>query len=131
MARLRRPSRSPDRHLRPDILCPECIDPRCPRAETHGTFGYEAWTTAFLRRSGARTLLWRLLLADHAPLIASMLFKSFVEPNVRTLSQPDLESQLDDHLHSLRAELGEGAFPRTAKQYLEDWAADERGWLRK
>jgi hypothetical protein len=74
---------------------------------------------------------WRLLLADHAPLIASMLFKSFVEPNVRTLSQPDLESQLDDHLHSLRAELGEGAFPRTAKQYLEDWAADERGWLRK
>ncbi|MFZ5893796.1 MAG: DUF3375 domain-containing protein [Myxococcota bacterium] len=74
---------------------------------------------------------WRLLLADHAPLIASVLFKSFIEPNVRTHSQPQLESLLDDHLHALRAELGDGAFPKTAKQYLEDWASDDRGWLRK
>lgn len=74
---------------------------------------------------------WRLLAADYAPLVASFLQLAFLTPNVRELSQAELSSKLEDHLFHLRETLGEDVFPKTAAQYLDDWAADERGWLRK
>jgi hypothetical protein len=74
---------------------------------------------------------WRLLAADHAPLVVSFLHHTFVLPNLRTLSREELISRLDDHLYHLREGLGDGAFPRPAAEYLEDWASDDRGWLRK
>lgn len=74
---------------------------------------------------------WRLLTADHAPLIVSFLNDTFVQPNIRTLAQPDLASRLDDYLYTLRLELGENVFPREALLYLENWASDEHAWLRK
>lgn len=74
---------------------------------------------------------WRLLLADSAPLVASFLHRTFVAPNVRVMAQADLAEQLEDALFALRQTLGEQAFPRAASQYLDDWAADGRGWLRK
>jgi hypothetical protein len=74
---------------------------------------------------------WRLLLADSAPLVASFLHRAFVLPNVRVMSQADLAEKLEDMLFELRRTLGEAAFPRAAAQYLDDWAANEKGWLRK
>jgi hypothetical protein len=74
---------------------------------------------------------WRLLVADHAPLIVSFLHDTFIRPNVRTLSQPELATRLDDYLFALRADLGEGMFPREASHYLDNWASDEHAWLRK
>ena len=74
---------------------------------------------------------WRLLVADNAPLVASFLHRSFVEPNVRTIARQELVAKLDDYLFHLRERLGEDAFPRAAGEYLDEWAADERGWLRK
>jgi flagellar motility protein MotE (MotC chaperone) len=74
---------------------------------------------------------WRLLLADHAPLVVSFLFRAFIEPNLRSLPQQTLAARLDDHLYHLRDVLGADAFPKAAREYLDDWAADERGWLRK
>ena len=74
---------------------------------------------------------WRLLNADHAPLIVSFLHDTFIQPNVRTLSQGELETRLEDYLYSLRADLGENAFPREAGHYLDGWASDEHAWLRK
>jgi hypothetical protein len=74
---------------------------------------------------------WRLLVADSAPLVASFLHRSFVEPNVRTLARQELVAKLDDYLFHLRERLGESAFPRAAGEYLDEWAADDRGWLRK
>jgi hypothetical protein len=74
---------------------------------------------------------WRLLLADHAPLIISFLFDTFVEPNIRTMAQPELTARLDDHLYALRGSLGEEAFPREAAHYLDAWASDDHAWLRK
>src|SRR5215510_7249613 len=47
---------------------------------------------------------WRLLVAEHAPLIVSFLHDTFIRPNVRTLSQPELVTRLDDYLFSLRAD---------------------------
>ena len=70
-------------------------------------------------------------MADHAPLIASFLQRSFVAPNVRTMAQSALREALEDTLFGLREQLGEQAFPKGASEYLNDWAAPERGWLRK
>jgi hypothetical protein len=74
---------------------------------------------------------WRLLGADHGPMIASFLHSSFIVPNVRTFARQQLASQLDDHLYHLHTGAGEILFPKPATAYLDDWAADERGWLRK
>jgi hypothetical protein len=74
---------------------------------------------------------WRLLVAEHAPLIASFLQRVFITPNVRIIAQADLAEALEDELYGLREQLGSEAFPRPALEYLNDWAANERGWLRK
>ena len=74
---------------------------------------------------------WRLLRSDHAPLIASFLQRVFIVPNVRVLVQADLAEALEDELFALRERLGAEAFPKAALDYLNDWAASEKGWLRK
>ena len=74
---------------------------------------------------------WRLLRSDHAPLLASFLHRVFVEPNVRLIGQADLAEALEDELFSLRETYGPEIFPRRATEYLNDWADNEKGWLRK
>jgi uncharacterized protein DUF3375 len=74
---------------------------------------------------------WRLLRSDHAPLAVSFLHRVFVTPNVRVMSAPVLAEALEDELYGLREQLGEGAFPKPALEYLNDWAGPEKGWLRK
>ncbi|NTW82607.1 MAG: DUF3375 domain-containing protein [Chlorobiaceae bacterium] len=74
---------------------------------------------------------WRLLRAQHAPLAASFLHRVFIAPNVRTLSQADLVEALEDELFALRRLLSDNAFPGSAQSYLNDWAENDKGWLRK
>ncbi len=74
---------------------------------------------------------WRLLRANHAPLVAGFLYRVFVLPNVRNISQADLAEALEDELFALREQMGQDAFPGTAQSYLNDWADNEKGWLRK
>ncbi|MBK9325169.1 MAG: DUF3375 domain-containing protein [Hydrogenophilales bacterium] len=74
---------------------------------------------------------WRLLDSPHAPLVASFLHQAFVVPNERVMAQADLVEKLEDVLFGLRLSLGEDAFPRSAQHYLDDWAANDKGWLRK
>jgi len=74
---------------------------------------------------------WRLLAADSAPLVASFLHRVFVVPNVRVMAQSSLVQLLDDTLYGLREQLGAQAFPKSAQAYLNDWAANDKGWLRK
>lgn len=74
---------------------------------------------------------WRLLAAVNAPLIASFLHASFIVPNVRAMGRQQLASLLDDHLFHIHQANGEITFPKSALAYLDDWAADEQGWLRK
>ena len=74
---------------------------------------------------------WRLLKADNAALIASFLHRTYVKPNVRSLPESELALKLEDTLFHLRREAGDDRFPREASAYLEDWASDKHGWLRK
>ncbi|HEY4542114.1 MAG TPA: DUF3375 family protein, partial [Noviherbaspirillum sp.] len=74
---------------------------------------------------------WRLLRSDHAPLVASFLHRVFIAPNLRAMAQADLAEALEDELFALRERLGNNAFPKPAIDYLNDWAANDKGWLRK
>jgi flagellar motility protein MotE (MotC chaperone) len=74
---------------------------------------------------------WRMLMADSAPMVASFLHRCFIAHNLRTISQHELAAKLEDYLFHLRERLGEDSFPRSATEYLDDWASDGRGWLRK
>lgn len=74
---------------------------------------------------------WKLLVADHSPLIAAFIHKAYIASNQRRLSRSDLASKLEDFLFILRETEGEDAFPRPAEAYLDDWAGDDKGWLRK
>jgi len=85
-------------------------------------------TLDLLRRNNPA---WRLLRSDHAPLVVSFFQRVFVDANVRSISQADLVEALEDELFALREHLGADAFPKSAQQYLNDWAHDEKGWLRK
>jgi hypothetical protein len=74
---------------------------------------------------------WRLLLADMAPLIISFLNRTFVETNVRTVTEPDLIEKLEDDLYFLRDIYGEQIYKRRAVDYLKEWSEPEKGWLRR
>lgn len=74
---------------------------------------------------------WRLLCANHAPFIAGFLHRVFVAPHVRNLSQAYLVEGLEDEIFALRELAGVEAFPGTAQGYLNEWAENDKGWLRK
>ncbi|MEI2778163.1 MAG: DUF3375 domain-containing protein [Tetrasphaera sp.] len=110
---------------------------------------------AYLRaNSGA----WRLLRADTAPLVLAVLGRIFVADNVRSIAESDLLVRVDDALHAINSSLSEtgtaiggetavrgesaaevaraaggerAAYPRSARDYVEAWAAPGQGWLRK
>jgi hypothetical protein len=74
---------------------------------------------------------WRLLLADHAPLIAGFLHRVFIVPNVRVMAREDLAAKLEDELFQIRGTQGIGQFGRSAGEYLDEWSRNDKGWLRK
>jgi hypothetical protein len=74
---------------------------------------------------------WRLLQADSAALVASFLHRVFVQPNRRVMRQAELASALEDMLYTVREQRGSAAFPKPALEYLNDWAANDKAWLRK
>ena len=74
---------------------------------------------------------WQLLAARHAPLIVSFLHRSFIVPNVRKMPRAELLPKLEDELYRLRETEGRDTFPLEAAEYLDDWAQDSKGWLRK
>ncbi len=74
---------------------------------------------------------WRLLASPHAPLVANFLHRVFVAPNERVISEADLAEALEDELFVLREQLGSEIYPKGASEYLNDWAAADKGWLRK
>ncbi len=104
------------------------IRPGQMQTETPSPMPLDYFTLDRIRRQHPA---WRLLMAAHAPLIVSFLQRAFIEPNARVLSQSELASRLEDMLYQLRESLGDDAFPKTAGQYLDDWAQDDKGWLRK
>jgi uncharacterized protein DUF3375 len=84
-----------------------------------------------LDRMRQRHAAWRLLAADHAPLILSFLTLAFIKPNRRAIPSPELLAQLSAYLEQLAEIYGPERYPKLAQQYLDDWATVERAYLRK
>lgn len=74
---------------------------------------------------------WRLLASRHAPLVASFLHRVFVAPNVRVMGEADLAEALEDEPFCLLQQNGPDGRPKRAQEYLDDWAAHDKGWFRK
>ena len=74
---------------------------------------------------------WRLLRAQHAPLVLSFLGRHFVEGGHGATSASTLADLLDEHLEALAAGAEQARFPRTPQTYLEAWAGPDSGWLRR
>ncbi|MGI9335583.1 MAG: DUF3375 domain-containing protein [Gammaproteobacteria bacterium] len=73
----------------------------------------------------------KLLRSDNLALIVSFLHHVFVEPNERALQFADVASRLDDYLFALRELHGDEVYPRTGRDYLDDWCAGSMPFLRK
>lgn len=74
---------------------------------------------------------WKLLAADSSSLIISFFHRVFIKGNQRTVPVDEMESRLEDYLFYLRRILGDNAFPRQARVYLDEWAGPDTGFLRK
>ena len=74
---------------------------------------------------------WRLLTADHAPLVISFFDQTFVAPGAHSCAQSELVAKLDDYLFYIRKISPENSYPRSAQEYLESWAHNDNAYLRK
>jgi hypothetical protein len=78
---------------------------------------------------------WRLLRADSAPFVLAVLGRIFVVENVRSIPEGELVTRVDEQLHGINSALDatgdHPAYPRSARDYVDTWAAPEQGWLRK
>lgn len=85
-------------------------------------------TTSTLIKNNAAL---KLLRSDHAPLIISFLNRMFIEPGVNDLPENVLVEALEDELHHLEGRRNFKLYPRTARDYLIEWAAPDKAWLRR
>ncbi len=74
---------------------------------------------------------WRLMMAENGPLIASFLDLVFRENNLRRIEESDLVMHLEDFLFNLAESGNDQIYPRSAAEYLDEWARNDRAWLRK
>lgn len=91
------------------------------------------YATASYLRGNSRA--WRLLRADSAPLVLYVLGQVFIVENVRMIAEPDLLTRVDDLLYAVNASTltddRAPMYPRSARDYVDDWSDPDRGWLRK
>lgn len=61
----------------------------------------------------------------------SFLTSTYIDRSASNIAATELVARLDDHLLALNQQLGEERYPRSAKDYLDEWADAEHGWLRR
>ena len=75
---------------------------------------------------------WRLLRYERAPLAIAFLHHCFVRPNTRAVTEDAAVELLDDLLYALRSdEPDRDRASKPARDYLMEWASDERGFVRR
>ena len=63
-------------------------------------------------------------------LVLNFLTLAFIQPNRRAIPAPQIAAHLGAYLDQLR-ETYPKRYPRSPRDYLEDWAAPDRAYLRK
>lgn len=74
---------------------------------------------------------WRLLCIDNSSLVIGFLKRAFVDKNKHAIGQEHLIAELDDYLYDLQHKYGQDKYSRSPKEYLQDWANEQNGFLRK
>lgn len=74
---------------------------------------------------------WRLLRYERASLAISFLHRAFVAPNARSLPEDEAIEQLEDLLELVRRDEAEHSGSKSGRDYLVDWASNERGFVRR
>jgi hypothetical protein len=72
----------------------------------------------------------KLLNTENVAMSVSFFYIAFVEQKNITLAHTTILSLLDDYLYNINQSY-EDAFPKKAKDYLEDFCSDKSGYLRK
>ena len=119
------------------------IDPPRPQGSTQAA---SQNSVSAVRYSGAmdhdqvaalreRHVAWRILRAGNAPLILSFLGEYFVDANRGASPAADIVAALDDVLYELRRTEadadGNPRYPKEPREYLDDWASEDAGYLRR
>lgn len=87
----------------------------------------------YLKRQQEQHAAWRLLRAQHAPLIIVFLQRSFIQNNVQQLPHDQLLEKLKDVFYALNSSVPdfEQNVTGSEEHYLREWSHDDKGWLRK
>ncbi|UWG97973.1 DUF3375 domain-containing protein [Dehalobacter sp. DCM] len=85
----------------------------------------------FLELLRKKNPAWRLLASPQAPLIAAFLYKEFIAENRRQIAEQELIGRLESFIDQLNQGRSDNLFPRSGREYLDEWANDHHGWLRK
>ena len=76
-----------------------------------------------------KSAAWRLLNAQHAPLIIDFLNSVFIANDRRSISHPEVVSLLEDYLHELKILSQDDAPSRSAREYIDQWSSGETPFL--
>lgn len=74
---------------------------------------------------------WRLLRADNAVFVIGFLHRVFIESNRRSIGQANITEALEDEIYIATERYGEDFVGKNVQAYLNDWASQEKRWLRK
>jgi Protein of unknown function (DUF3375). len=74
---------------------------------------------------------WRLLASNQAAFVVSFLYKEFITKNRREITGQELVIRLDNYICFLNQGQIDEKFSRSGQEYLDEWAHNEHGWLRK
>jgi hypothetical protein len=83
-----------------------------------------------LRLQFERSPTLRLLRAENAPLVLTVLFEAFKREHRPTISENKIRFLLEAALEELR-DLGQSPIAKTTREYLIEWADMEHGYLRR
>ncbi|MDR2600605.1 MAG: DUF3375 domain-containing protein [Oscillospiraceae bacterium] len=95
------------------------------------TASVEHMSFAYLEKLRKTNPAWRLLTSTLSPYIASFLFHIFIAEDRRQIAGQELISRLDDFIYEVNRGREVALFTKTGREYLDDWADDQHGWLRK
>lgn len=83
-----------------------------------------------LRNLKATNRTLKLLNSENFAFMLSFFYNTFVKKSKITLAHSEILSYLDDYLYNLN-QIYDNAYPRQAKEYLDDFTHEKNGYLRK
>lgn len=92
---------------------------------------FEHMSFEFLALLRKKNSAWRLLASNQAAFVVSFLYKEFIAENRREIAEQELIIRLDNYIYFLNQGQIDEKFSRSGREYLDEWAHTEHGWLRK